>query len=231
MIGSATRTIDTTIWKGSAGTECTLTTGTGVSCTSDERLKTNIISLTTDTLDKLLNVKTVTYNWLENPDSPTQIGFLAQDLEQYFPELVATNGEGKKSVYYAQMTPILVEAIREMNLKITAINDSEIENSWRDSLIAWFGNVGNGITELFVGRVRTHELCLDDVCVTKDQLQQLLQNSQQTIVPSSSGNPPTDPDPEITPDDTVPSDSDPIENPDDSGDSNSDTPADDVPTE
>jgi hypothetical protein len=118
-----------------------------------------------------------------------------------------------------------------MNLKITDIGNMDTPNTWRDSLIAWFGNLENGITELFAGRVRTHELCLDDLCVTKDQLQQMLQNSQQTIVPSSGGNLPTDPDPIVTPDDTVSSDSNPIVNPDDSGDSNSDTPTADTPTE
>jgi hypothetical protein len=202
-----------------------------MACTSDERLKTNITDLTSDTLTKLQNVRTVSYNWLQNPNSPLQIGFLAQNLEQYFPEMVMTDPTGKKQVYYSQMTPILTKAIQEMNLKITDIGNMETPNTWRDSLIAWFGNVENGITELFAGRVRTHELCLDDVCVTKDQLQQLLQNSQQMVVPSSGGNPPTDPDSVVTPDDTTPPDSDPIENPDDTGDSNSDIPIVDTPIE
>ena len=230
MIGSATRPINTLVLTGASGNTCTLdVTVASPSCSSDERLKTNVEDLTNDTLEKVLNIKTVSYEWNNFPEKGTQIGFLAQDLEQYFPEVVSEAPNGFKTVSYGGMTPILVQAIREMNLKITDINNTETSNPWRDALIAWFGNTANGITELFAGRVRTHELCLDDVCVTKDQLQQLLQNSQQTIVPSSSGNPPADP--EITPDDTTPSDSDPIESPDDSDDSNSNTSIEDTPTE
>ena len=187
MIGSTTRTIDTTIWKGSASTTCTLTTGTGMACSSDERLKTNIIGLTTDTLDKLLNVKTVTYNWLQNPTSKTQIGFLAQDLEQYFPELVATDSNGMKSVYYSQMTPILVEAIREMNLKIITLNDMTQPNTWRDSLIAWMGNVENGIGQFVAGTIKArNQVCIDDVCMTKNQLRTLLENNGMHTTPTVS---------------------------------------------
>jgi hypothetical protein len=236
MIGSTIRTIDTTVWKGAASTTCTLTTGTGMACSSDERLKTNITDLTTDTLERLLNLKTVKYNWLQNPTSKTQIGFLAQDLEQYFPELVATDNEGMKSVYYSQMTPILVEAIREMNLKITTINDMDTPNTWRDSLIAWFGNVGNGITKMFANEVETKNLCVSDdtggkTCITKAQLDQLLNNAVGgSITPAPSPSPDPIPDPG-TGDDTAGGDSTtggdvPTDTPPDSGD---DTPT-DTPT-
>ena len=184
-------------------------------------LKTNIVDLTSDTLDKLLNVKTVTYNWIQNPDSPTQIGFLAQDLEQYFPELVATNNEDKKSVYYSQITPILVEAIREMNLKITDIGNMETPNTWRDGLIAWFGNTANGITDLFTKRIHTDELCVGTVCVTQDQFLQMVNNSGTVI--SGNNNPIVIPDPTTPSDDTESSDVDTGANPDDSSGSSSDT--------
>ncbi len=187
MIGSATRPIDTTRINGSASTQCTITTGTGIACTSDERVKTNIADLSSDTLTKLSNVKTVTYNWLQNPTSKTQIGFLAQDLEQYFPELVETDSMGMKSVYYAQMTPILVEAIREMNLNVTQIGDMTRENTWRDSLIAWFGNITNGIQKLFAKEVHTETLCVGETCLTETQVQQILEVIGSQSAPSGSG--------------------------------------------
>lgn len=176
MIGSTTRPIDETKIIGSLGTECTITTGTGMACTSDERLKTNITDLNNDTLSKLQNVRTVSYNWLQNPNSPTQIGFLAQNLEQYFPEMVMTDATGKKQVYYSQMTPILVEAIREMNLKIIDLSDMAKENTWRDALVAWFESSTNGIQKIFTKEVQTDKLCVGQTCVTESQLQQLLQN-------------------------------------------------------
>jgi hypothetical protein len=196
MIGSTNRPIDSTRWNGSSSTQCTITTGTGIACTSDERLKTNIVNLSDTTLDNLLKVKTVTYNWLENPSSSSQVGFLAQDLETYFPQLVATDSLGYKSVYYAQMTPILVEAIREMNIKINGINDLAVPNSWRESILAWFESPVNMIRKMFVGEVETKNLCVSDdngnrTCITKDKLDQILLNLNQTPAPATTITTPT----------------------------------------
>lgn len=210
MIGSTTRPIDVTRINGSASTQCTITTGTGIACTSDERLKTNINDLTSDTLYKLLNVKTVTYNWLQNPTSKTQIGFLAQDLEQYFPELVDTDTAGMKSVYYAQMTPILVEAIREMNLKITDINNTDAPNSWRDALVAWFGNINNGIGDFFANRAHVKELCIGDsgneTCLSKSQVDKIIQATDATPTVYYPVGPTPDPSTPPVLDDTPPPD-------------------------
>jgi hypothetical protein len=181
MIGSPIRTIDSTIWRGVGGTTCTLTTGTGMACSSDERLKTNIIDLPTTTLDNLLKVKTVTYNWAQNPSSKTQIGFLAQDLEQYFPEIVATDNDGMKSVYYAQMTPILVEAIRELNMKILLLSPDGPSATVFDGIKNWLGDAQNGIVEIVAGTLRArNQICIDDVCMTKEQLRIILQNNITT---------------------------------------------------
>jgi hypothetical protein len=244
MIGSTTRPIDETKIIGSLGTECTITTGTGMACTSDERLKTNITDLTSDTLSKLQNVRTVSYNWLQNPDSPLQIGFLAQNLEQYFPEMVMTDATGKKQVYYSQMTPILTKAIQEMNLKITDIGNTETPNTWRDSLIAWFGNVENGITKLFVTEVDTKNLCVSDdvggkTCITKAQLDQLLSNAGSGGSGSNpvviTPDPTSDPDPDVTANTGGDSSSDQLQdNTDasgDSGDSSGDIGSSETPTE
>jgi hypothetical protein len=98
------------------------------------------------------------------------------------------------------MTPILVEAIREMNLNVTQLSDMARVNTWRDSLIAWFGNVENGITDFFSKKVSTEELCVKDsagqTCITRGQLDALL-NGQGIQTPQ-----PSNPDPVISPDPT-----------------------------
>ncbi len=203
MIGASGYPIDITRINGSASTQCTITTGTGIACTSDERLKTDITDLPQNTLDVLRNVRTVTYHWLENPDTPEQIGFLAQDLEQYFPQLVATDDDGMKSVYYAQMTPILTEAVRELDLKITNIESfaTATNTTFKDQLIAWLGDVANGVTKIFAHEVQTDKLCVGQTCLTEDQLLELMNN--QNISSSLTPDPvPTDPNPapEPTPD-------------------------------
>jgi len=83
----------------------TCTIDTSLSCTSDERLKTNIEDLDDNTLDKLLDVRTVRFSWLRDPSAPEQIGFLAQDLKQYFPEIVSKGPNDYYQVNYAGMTP------------------------------------------------------------------------------------------------------------------------------
>lgn len=178
MIGSVTRPINTTIWNTAGGTTCTLIS-TGLTCTSDENFKTNIEDLQSDTLDKLLNVKTVTFNWKKGDTDTTNIGFLAQDLEDYFPELVSEDVYGNKSVNYANMTPVLVEAVRELDLKVKSFmeGDSITPNSLKTIVKNFLEDFTNGLEIVFFGEVHTKKLCLDDICIDKAQLEELLSNT------------------------------------------------------
>ncbi len=191
MIGSTARPINTTRFQG-ATTECTITTGTGIACTSDERLKTvtSPLNINKDTgeeisiLDKLTKVKTVNFIWNDSEDYKNNIGFLAQDLYQYFPELVngdPTDEDNYLSVYYSNMTPILVEAVRELNLKLENISTDE-ENSFREALSSWFVSATNNIKEFIADTIRARNMiCIgegeDEVCVTKEELLQIKINS------------------------------------------------------
>lgn len=81
---------------------------------SDIRLKENIYELRT-VLPSLMNVKTANYNFKTSPNR-SEIGFLAQDLRDYFPEVVEGNDniEGDYlMVNYQGMVPVLTKAIQE----------------------------------------------------------------------------------------------------------------------
>jgi hypothetical protein len=52
-----------------------------------------------------------------------QIGFSAQEVEKLFPEIVKTDANGYKSVDYARLTPVLVEAIKEQQQKIDKLEE------------------------------------------------------------------------------------------------------------
>jgi len=86
---------------------------------SDRRFKKEIRPLERS-LDKTLKLNGVSYKWnvKEFPDKgftdDTQIGFLAQELEEVYPELVHTDSDGYKSVSYEKVTAILVEAVKEL---------------------------------------------------------------------------------------------------------------------
>jgi hypothetical protein len=84
---------------------------------SDGRLKKNIRPLT-NALEKVLQLRGVNFTWKNNPESGNQIGFIAQEVKQVVPELVSgTEGDIEKgetlSMSYGNVTPLLVEAIKE----------------------------------------------------------------------------------------------------------------------
>lgn len=84
---------------------------------SDVRLKKNISTL--DSGLALVNqLRGVSYNWKEKGRPENKIGFIAQEVEAILPELVSTNKDGFKSVSYAEMTAVLVEAVKELNAKV-----------------------------------------------------------------------------------------------------------------
>ena len=201
MIGSITSAINTVRIQGSLiGTQCTITTGTGIACTSDERLKTNIVDIDTATiLEKLSNIRTVNYNLIGDLSNRNQVGFLAQNLEQYFPELVDTNSDGYKSVYYAQMTPILTKAIQELDLKLSVIESQTITqggfsvSSLFNGIKDWLGDMGNGIERFFAKEIHTEQICIaksdgTDFCINGDQLESIMNGSTNQIIYTSGNN-------------------------------------------
>jgi hypothetical protein len=91
--------------------------------TSDARFKENIATLD-GALESVLRLRGVTFDWRRD-QFPGQhfpavkgIGFIAQEVETVFPSLVSTGGDGFKGVDYAELTPILVEAIKAQQRRI-----------------------------------------------------------------------------------------------------------------
>jgi hypothetical protein len=100
---------------------------------SDFRLKGNITPIENVLVD-LTNLNGVYFFWdtelLSNfPELPSgrQVGFIAQDVERVFPELVYSNVDGYKQIDYSLFTPILVEALKEQQKTITALKQENIE--------------------------------------------------------------------------------------------------------
>jgi hypothetical protein len=105
---------------------------------SDERLKQNI-ELITDPLDKVMQLRGVTYQANSIAESfgytnkEKQVGVIAQDVEKVLPEAVkpapfdimlfeqteiSRSGENYKTVQYEKIVPLLIEAIKELNKQI-----------------------------------------------------------------------------------------------------------------
>ncbi len=100
----------------------------GVLTCSDVRFKKNLKNLE-NSLSKVGQLNGVSYEWRidEFPErkfiDKNQVGLIAQEVEKIFPELVHTDKEGYKSVDYAHLTPVLVEAIKELSNQVKTLQD------------------------------------------------------------------------------------------------------------
>jgi hypothetical protein len=104
----------------------------GVTCSSDIRYKKDITPLT-NALSNVMQLRGVNYFWKTKefpekqfPDTK-QIGFIAQELEKVYPEVVFTDKDGYKSVDYSRLTPILVEAIKEQQKIIQQLQEENAQ--------------------------------------------------------------------------------------------------------
>ncbi len=83
---------------------------------SDIRLKRDIQSLDASSeLQRLLSLRPVSYYWRDERLPQTlQYGFIAQELQQVFPELVSEGEDAQKTlaVNYQALIPLLVNALQ-----------------------------------------------------------------------------------------------------------------------
>jgi len=95
---------------------------------SDMRLKKNIQPIE-NALAGIALLRGVYFNWNKEEDSTLvvnetrQIGVVAQEVEQVFPELVITNEKGYKMVDYTKLAPILIEAVKDQQIQINNLKD------------------------------------------------------------------------------------------------------------
>ena len=95
---------------------------------SDSTVKENIQSLH-GALSGIQKIRAVTYNWKDRKSKgdTNHIGFLAQEVEQAFPQLVNTDENGEKTISYTHMVPVLLEAIKEQQVEIDALTAKQSE--------------------------------------------------------------------------------------------------------
>jgi len=66
------------------------------------------------------------FSQMESEQSRQRLGLIAQEVEKVFPELVRTQEDGLKAVAYAEMVPVLIEAIRELQRQIEELRNPGI---------------------------------------------------------------------------------------------------------
>ena len=94
---------------------------------SDINLKTNISLLDVNITDKLMNLKPSSFVFKDDLSRHIHYGFIANELENEYPELVQSKPDIKysklKSVNYLEIIPLLVHKIQIMQKEIDELKD------------------------------------------------------------------------------------------------------------
>ena len=87
-----------------------------------ERLKENIIELSDNTLDNACNIRAVRFTWKQYPERNQCIGFIAQNVQKYYPELINNDADGYLGIDYTSMIPVLLKSIQQLKSKLDNTN-------------------------------------------------------------------------------------------------------------
>ncbi|WP_164974308.1 tail fiber domain-containing protein [Filimonas effusa] len=106
-----------------------------ITTTSDRRLKKDIYPVQ-NALEKIKGVNGVSYRWQTDlagklklyADSSLHLGFIAQDIEKVLPELVHTASDSMhlKTVAYAEVIPVITEAIKQQQPLINELQQKQV---------------------------------------------------------------------------------------------------------
>jgi len=93
------------------------------------RFKKDILPLT-GALSKVLRLRGVSFDWRReefpglNFGPGRQVGFIAQEMADVLPEAVSADNKGYYRMAYAEVTPVLVEALKEQQQTIEKLKQA-----------------------------------------------------------------------------------------------------------
>jgi hypothetical protein len=114
------------------GTYCYINNGYDISCSSDRRLKEDIVPVES-ALDKLLQINGVYYKWkngakVDGKDTQKQhLGVIAQEVQSVFPEIVDESENGYLTVSMSGLISPIIESIRELKNRNDALQ-AKVDN-------------------------------------------------------------------------------------------------------
>jgi len=97
---------------------------------SDRNLKDNITAIP-NALDKINAISGNTFTWKSDPSAyehfgtKEDTGVIAQEVEALgLPGITTTRDDGTKAVRYDRLIPVLIQAVKELSVKVTALEGS-----------------------------------------------------------------------------------------------------------
>ncbi len=108
----------------------------GIAINSDRRFKQDILPLE-ESLDKLKKIRVVNYRYKQDQSPhasfPKQIqtGVIAQELKLLFPDLVEKDQQAYHYVDYAKMSPLVLEAVKELEASMKDLSEDFLNTESR----------------------------------------------------------------------------------------------------
>ena len=96
-------------------------TATSYTSLSDIKAKININNIN-DPIGITQQLNGVTFNWKDS--KKPSIGLIAQDVEKILPEIIETDSNGYKTVNYDAIIPILVESVKNHEIRIEKLEEN-----------------------------------------------------------------------------------------------------------
>ena len=91
--------------------------------TSDKNLKNNIKNIE-QPLSKIQKINGVTFDWdtsKQDTYTGSDIGVVAQEIEEVLPDAVCTREDGYKAVKYEKIIPLLIESVKELTALVETL--------------------------------------------------------------------------------------------------------------
>jgi hypothetical protein len=160
-----------------------LTDSGGASCTpSSIRFKENVTTLNPGfALDTLSKLKVVNFDYIEKQPFETNrsYGLIAEEVAKIDNNLVDYGYDGLPvSLHFEKITGLLVQAVQEQRAQIEEIKSQSFIDKVFVGVNEMFKTAVVRMKSVFVGELHVQEkLCVDDVCIDKDQLKAILMNS------------------------------------------------------
>ena len=124
-IASSNKTSGALVVTGGVGIAKKLFVGDAITAfaSSDKKLKDNITPIP-NALDKVISISGNTFKWNSQSDyeGKEDTGVIAQEIEALgLPGVTETREDGTKAVRYERLVPLLIEAIKELDIKVKSL--------------------------------------------------------------------------------------------------------------
>ena len=90
--------------------------------TSDERQKNIISDLSLEKVYDLIDkCQTIIYTLKDDPENKEQLGMIAQEIQEFFPEIISEDKDGMLSLDYSRLTVIIFKVLKDLIKRINKI--------------------------------------------------------------------------------------------------------------